>query len=216
MTNYRQHISITLADEDRDGIAQAQQLGAAGNLTLNGALVSGGSYTAGDSSFPVGHQVSIYSAGNLSAVTFTVNGTSPDGDALSEAVTGPNAATVETTNYFRTVTSVAVGAAIAVDAEVGIVDELATRRIPIGMTSGDFAVGIGVIVGGTINFTVQNTYDDIYAASPTISYINISALASKTANTDSSITAPCTATRLITNSYNNGATLRFNVLQNYR
>lgn len=217
MTNYRQYIDIDLVDSDRDGIAAAQQLGGAGNLVLAGALTSGGVYTANDTDdIPVGRQVGIYSGGNLSALTFTVYGTSPDDETLAEDVTGPNGGQVETTNYFRTVTRVAVDGAVGSDVEVGLVDELITKRIPIGITTGDFAVGIGVVVGGTINFTVQNTYDNIYATSPTITYFDISDLASKTANTAAGVTTPCTAVRLKVNSFTDTATIRINVLQNYR
>ncbi len=213
---YRKHLYVTLADEDRDGIAQAQQRVGAGTLTLNGALVSGGVYTAGDggTSCRVGHQVSIYSGGNLSGVTFTVVGTDPDGLALSEAITGPNANTVESSNYFYTVTSVSTSATIASDAEIGIVDEVATQRIPIEPRASGWEVGMGVKITGTANVTAQLTMDDIFDSTVTPVYIADTTFASKTATFYSKLGVLVSAVRLVTNSYSSGATVGFHVLQN--
>lgn len=218
---YRQHFYVTCADEDRDGIAAAQQRVGAGTLTLNGALVSGGVYTASDgtadtagSTVKVGHQVSIYSAGNLSGVTFTVIGTDPDGHALSEAITGPNNTTVESTNYFRTVTSVSTSGTIASDAEVGIVDEIATQRVLIEPRAASYAPGIGVHISGTASLTAQVSMSDPYDSAVTPVYIADTTLASKTATFYSQLAVTVAAVRVVTNSYSSGATFEFHVIQN--
>ena len=88
---------------DRDGIAQAQQRTGAGNLTLNGVGVADGVYLAG---FDGGRHVTLYSAGNLSAITFTVTGTDKDGAAQTEDITGPNITTVIGTKFFKSLTSI--------------------------------------------------------------------------------------------------------------
>ncbi len=109
------------AATDRDGLAQAQTLGAAGNLTLNGAGISGGLYT---NPFYGGRLVTIYSAGNLSAITFTVTGTDHAGTAQTENITGPNNGTATGTKYFNTVTSIAANAAVASNVEAGFAASL--------------------------------------------------------------------------------------------
>ncbi len=64
-------------------------------------------------------QVTIKAGGDESGKKFTVTGTDSEDATLIEAITGPNAATVTTTNSFKTVTSVAVDAATAGAVEVG-------------------------------------------------------------------------------------------------
>lgn len=109
------------AATDRDGIAEAQQLVGAGDLVLDGAGVSGGSYAAG---FDGGRKITLYSAGNLSARTFTVTGTDKDGAAQTENLTGPNNSTVTGTKYFQTVTQIAVNGAVGSDVEAGFAASL--------------------------------------------------------------------------------------------
>ena len=62
---------------DADGISTAATLSGAGNLTIGGALASGGSCT-----FNAGRIVTILSAGDDSGDTFTVTGTDVNGDAI--------------------------------------------------------------------------------------------------------------------------------------
>lgn len=212
---YRRHIKVTAATEDRDGIALAQQTVGAANLTLAGILVSSGTYTAGDGSGGrVGHQVSAYSAGNIATVTFTVYGTDPDGQTITDTITGVSNSTVETTKYFYTVTRVAANGAVGSDVEIGIVDELATQMIPIEPRASGWNVGLGVTVTGTISVTAQLTMDDIYDSSVTPAWIADTTLATKTATFYSALGVLVTAVRFVTNSYSTGAISTFHVLQN--
>lgn len=213
---YRQHLSVTLADEDRDGISLAQTRTGAGVLLINGALASGGVYTAADggSSVKVGHQVSVYSSGNLSSVNFTIVGTDPDGLALSETIAGPDNSTVETSNYFYTVTSVSTSNTIGTNAEVGIVDEVATQRVPIEPRSSGFKVGLGQTITGAVSTSAQLTMDDIYNSSVTPVYIADTTFATKSATFFSDLGIVVTAVRFVTNSYSSGATAVFHVIQN--
>ena len=71
---------------DPNGIALDQQLGAAGDLTLNGAFV-----TAGVAILDQQRHVELESAGNISATNFTVTGTDEQGRIISETIAGPNA-----------------------------------------------------------------------------------------------------------------------------
>ena len=93
---------------DADSISQSQTPSGAGNLTINGAKASGGVAT-----FDSARQVTITSAGNDSARTFTVTGTDVNGFSISEAVTGANASAATSTKHFKTVTQIAVDDATA-------------------------------------------------------------------------------------------------------
>lgn len=105
------------AAADRDGWAAAQTTGGAGNLTLTGA----------NPLVPL--EFTLYSTGNLSAVTFTVTGLGIDGSAQTEALTGPNNATKTSTKAFSSVTQVAVSAAVATAVEVGWSDSAESKSV---------------------------------------------------------------------------------------
>jgi hypothetical protein len=108
---------------DRDGICAAQQIGAAGNLSLNGALVSGGVglLDAGVKSW--GRCVGVYSGADLSAITFTVRGFDIWGAPVSENIAGPNNTTTAGLKAFSRVTSVYANAAVGSNVEVGTIDK---------------------------------------------------------------------------------------------
>lgn len=109
---------------DRDGFCAAQQIGAAGDLTLNGALVSNGVGIADTLGVEMwGRCVGLYSSGNLSGITFTVYGYDTYGEPLVASLVGPNNSTVSTTKAFGRVTRVAAGAAVGTNVEVGTVDK---------------------------------------------------------------------------------------------
>ena len=90
---------------DADGISVAAAVGNNAALTIGGALASGGA-VALDS----GRVVTILSAGDDSAKSFTVTGTDVNGDAQTESITGANAGTATGSKYFKTVSGIsAVG-----------------------------------------------------------------------------------------------------------
>ena len=90
---------------DADGISVAAAVGNNAALTIGGALASGGSCT-----FDAGRIVTILSAGNDAAKSFTVTGTDVNGDAQTESITGANAGTATGSKYFKTISGIsAVG-----------------------------------------------------------------------------------------------------------
>jgi|TARA_R110000751_G_scaffold17902_2_gene54747 hypothetical protein len=90
---------------DADGISTAASVGNNAALTIGGALADSGSVT-----FSHGRIVTILSAGNDSAKSFTVVGTDINGDSQTESITGANAGTATGTNFFLTIASItAVG-----------------------------------------------------------------------------------------------------------
>ena len=98
------YIAADTTAADADGVCQSQTPAAGGEqaLTINGALSSGGVAT-----FVAARLITIASASDDSARTFTVTGTDVNGNAQTETIAGP-ATTVTGTLYFRTVTEVLV------------------------------------------------------------------------------------------------------------
>lgn len=71
--------------------------------------------------------------------------------------------------------------------------------VPLDHYIAPFSVGIGCVVTGTVSYTVQHTYDDVWA--PTYSaasgvWFAHSTIATKTANFDGNYSAPVTAVRV--------------------
>jgi len=90
---------------DADGISVAAAVGNNAALVIGGALASGGAV-----SLSHGRVVSVLSAGNDAAKSFTVTGTDVNGDAQTESITGANAGTATGTSYFLTISGIsAVG-----------------------------------------------------------------------------------------------------------
>ena len=98
------YIAADTTAADTDGVCQSQTPAAGGvqDLTINGALSSGGIAT-----FTTARFITITSASDDSGRTFTVIGTDVNGNAQTETIEGP-ATTVTGTLYFRTVTQVTV------------------------------------------------------------------------------------------------------------
>lgn len=187
---------------DADGLG-ASNSSAGATYTLDGVLTSGGSFTSADG---LAHRLSILDVGAdiQTTATYTITGTDSGGAALTEDIAGPGAsATVETTEYFLTVTSITIAAPVAGStASIGTVDEVTTAPIPINWRS-EAGCNVSVDVTGTLNFTVQETFVAIQTQTPF--WVDITALAAKAADTTSSSTVAATAIRMVFNSYTTGA-----------
>jgi hypothetical protein len=188
----------------------ASQSPGAGAILINGSLA-----TAGVATLDAARRVLITSGGNDSGITFTVTGTNFSGAPLTETVTGSNATTVGTTQDFKTVSGVTHTGSVASTITIGTSGIGSSPWYMPDRHLTPMNLGIGVVVSGTINFTVEYTYDDPNApytgTFPTV--FSISALASKTANTDSSMTTPIFAIRLTQNSFTNPGTAKMIVIQ---
>lgn len=75
-----------------------------------------------------------------------------------------------------------------------------SSTFPLDYVQAPFAVGFGVVVTGTVNFTVQHTFDDVQATGVTPTWFDHSSVAAKTANTDGNYAFPVRAIRLKQNS----------------
>ena len=155
------YISVTLVALDRNGLATDDMSGGAGNFTLDGALTSGGIYTA-----DVPRHIGIYSANDDSGDTFTVTGTDRYGNALTETITGPNNATSSGTYNFATVTQVSVGSATVGNVEVGTLNSCETAWVPVPYRiSSPYQVSITYSNASTMTAQVQYTLEDPFSNS---------------------------------------------------
>jgi len=68
--------------------------------------------------------------------------------------------------------------------------------IPMDFRAQNFNVGIGVVVSGTVTYTVQHTFDDVYNTAVTPTWFNNATLASLSANADGNYAFPVRAVRL--------------------
>lgn len=143
-----------LASAVANNIAASQSVSGASAVNLNGALASGGVAT-----LDTPRRVRITSAGNDSGITFAIAGTNWSGAAISETLTGANASTADSVLDYATVTSIKTSGSTASTITVGTngvagspwvrLDEYALPQ-----------VGIQIEVSGTVNYTVQQTFDD--------------------------------------------------------
>lgn len=209
------YLSKVLAAASATAISASQTPLGAGNLLINGGSASGGVATLDTQRI-----VLLTFAADETGHTFVVYGTSEGGQVIQESVAGA-AATAVTTQNFKTITRISISAASAGAITVGTNGVGATDWQIVSSDLSPVNLGIGVTVSGTVNFTLQYTYDDPSGTYPnpatvtTSGYVNASrgnqitqfptawnltALASKAVATDSSITFPITAYRLVINS----------------
>lgn len=102
-----QRYTITPAAIVTGAVCATQSAAAAGNLTINGTLASGGVAT-----LDVPRAVTVTSTGDDSTVNITITGTDTYGETLVWTTTGPNAAATTSPKAFKTVTQVAVDTAV--------------------------------------------------------------------------------------------------------
>lgn len=217
------HFDFDVDAVDVDGIADDNDSSGT-SLVLDGALTSGGTYTSADG---FGHRLAIVDAGtdDQSGATFTVTGTDADGRAQTEAITGPGSTlTVESTKYFKTVTSITIASGVATAVvDVGTVDEFASKTIPLDHRA-RIAPTVQVDVTGTINFDVQVTRQDPFdtkQAAPftftdqeDLNWTNDANFGSKTADlVDVLGKTGARAMRVVSNSFTDGAELQVWLVQ---
>lgn len=196
--------SYTIAATDADGIATSQTPLAAGNLTLDGALTSGGVLTL---STP--QHVSIACAGADAARTFIVTGTDSYGNTITESLAGSNGGTTSGAKNFKTVTQIAVDAATAGAITAGVLGTLETDWIKLDNRSNPFNVGYHVNIG-TATFTVEGTMSDLSTEPNGASSFTVQA--SGSADVANNTVIPMTGLRLKVTAFTSG-TIDLNVIQ---
>lgn len=140
--------SFTIADGN--GVAAAQQLLAAGDLTLVSSTVT----------LTPPRYITLTSLGNLSGVLFSITGTAPNGSSQTEVLSGPNANTVTSTMTFATITAISTDGAVATDVEAGYTQSGYSSWWPLDIYTPNQVTTISVNVSGTINYSVEYTNED--------------------------------------------------------
>lgn len=192
---------------------------AAASLTGFASNVTGASWalTATNAGDSLAHLVTIRndSATDHSGKTAVLTGTDADGNAQTETLNLPaGTATVTSTKYFLTLTSVVPSATIGVDTmDIGWDQVSVSPTIPLEWRSNAQAA-MTADISGTINFTVEETYANVYDAAPsTLAWASITALAAKTADTSGAATLGANAVRFKTNTVTAGATVKLYISQ---
>lgn len=119
------------AEASANSVALSQSLGGAGNLTLNGALVTGGV-----ARFTPNDRIDITSVGDDSGITFTVVGKDPNGFPITETFSGANAATLEFDYFYSEVSQISASGATAGAVTVGNRSSALTEFMPLDWYAG--------------------------------------------------------------------------------
>lgn len=214
-------LKLALAAADDDGISTSQTPGAAGNLTITGALAAGGVATL-TSTNCAQRRVILTFAADETGHTFTIYGTrapdstSNEGATIAETVAGTTAGVVATSQDFATVTRVAIDAAATGAIKVGTngVGSTAWQKVSDDQAA-PFGIGFGCTVSGTVNYDIEHTFTRLPGAvtapnnSSLPNVFDHSSVAAKTANADGNYAFPILAMRLTMNSGSGSVTWEY-------
>ena len=167
---------ISYAAASAVSIAALQTLGTAGSLTLNGPLAKAYNPMTGVvDNAPLTQvatllqqgRVTLTSANNLSAVTFTITGTDSGGNVVSETIAGPNASTVTSAKSYSTITSIRTNGAVTA-VSVGTANYGETNFLPTDIYVRNQLLAIQVdVLSGAPNYSMTFTDDDPFNPSIT-------------------------------------------------
>lgn len=166
--------TLSFQAADADSVATAQTPADGVDITIDGALASGGVAT-----FYEPTVVNLISSDDLSTVTFTVIGTAANGRVISENVTGPNNETVSTVLLFKTVTAIEVDTVTTFTTETltvgnpnspsfGEVDTVITPWWPLDIYTPNQVTTISCNeLAGAVTYSVEYTNEDPFDTSIT-------------------------------------------------
>jgi hypothetical protein len=182
-------------------------------FTSTGAATAPTTTTTSDG---LAHYVTLTSPSqdSLAGVNFTIVGTDADGHNVTNTIAGPtSASTVTSTVFFKTVTTIQPSATMgALTLAVGIAVTAITQTI--ALTSSAAAAGMTVAVTGTINYTMYETFANVYEHDANTVSTAISALTSKSTNTSGNASVSATGVLLLINSLSATATIAVWLNQN--
>lgn len=180
-----QPITVTVGPldaADDNGIALSQTTAGAANLTLNGALVTGGVAV-----LDAPRRIIITSGGNDTGITFTITGTTYGGQSVSETITGASGAAVSSTVDFLTVTQIRASGATSVSGVIAGTNTVAGSSW-VRLDSWAFPqTAIQCNASGTVNYTIQVSMDDPNSISNPVSVPNMTWLNTNDADAVSAI-----------------------------
>lgn len=165
--------------------------------------------TTTDTTDGLGHYVTLTSPSQatLAGITFTIAGFDPDGHAITDTITGPASASTTTgTKFFKTITTITPSATMgALVLSIGIAVTAIVPTIP--LTNSVAAAGMTVAVTGTVNYTMYETFANVFVHDANSVSTPISALTSKTTNLSANASVSATGVILLINSVTASATV---------
>lgn len=195
-----------LASEDANIIAESQSAAGAAALTLDGDAVTGGV-----AFLDVARRVLITSAADDTDITFRITGTNSDDNPIRETLVGANGGAVYTVQDFLTVTEIFTSAATSGAVTVGTNEVASSRWVICNSQISPVNIAMAVIVSGTVDYTVEYSYDNInsnqftpggaagnYPATPSV--FAHATLVTETTSEDGFFAYPIAAWRLCVNS----------------
>lgn len=198
------HFTITPVDDD-NGVAESQTPAAGGvqSLTLTDTTIT----------FATPHKLIITAAADESGRTFTVTGKGAGGQPQTESITGPNATTAESTNYWTEISSITVDDDTAGAVYAGTTGLCASPWYPVDRRSCEFGLGVGVDLSSSANLTygVEHTFSDIQDSSATIATHDHETMNGLTASADGNYEYPPEAIRMVVSAFTAG-TAEFNII----
>lgn len=185
---------------DDDGLKPAGTL-AAGSIVLNGSLTAGGAWSANEQT---GQLVTITST-SAETMDITIVGIDIDGKAATDVVSFSAETGSASVVYFKSITSMSASTASAGEVKIGFLGESVSPTYVVNNRADFFQAALAVTVSGTINCTVQHTFDDIFDSAWTESSAtwfsnDDTDLVNLTANQNGNFAFPPRATRLKVNS----------------
>lgn len=154
-------LTEVIAGANTKAAVSTQKFTVVSNVAVSGnsGSVQVGAFSSASFTGATARQVTITSAGNDSVNTFVVTGTGVNDQVIVETIAGPNATSVTTNSYFKTVTSVTISGNAVGAITVGMT---ATATSP-WVRFDDFApsnISLQCNVSGSATYTVQTTLDD--------------------------------------------------------
>lgn len=191
---------FTYVLRDYAAICAFQTTGAAGNLLINGTYADMNAAAVGVGRATISgnfqRAVTLNCSSDVSTVTFTVYGVDTYGRTVSEALSGPNASVITTTQQFWSVTRVAADGAVASATRVGIGDNGASRPYRTNVNIDPVNIEADLVVTAGATAFVQSSTSDIEGIIGTggnpsaVTWFNNSTLSGVTASTQGNFTTP--------------------------
>jgi hypothetical protein len=187
------------------------------NISLTGfaSAVTGASWplTATTSGDGLAHKITIQnnSGNSKSGINIVIVGLDANGAVQTETLVGPGAsATVTSAKYYSSLTSVTPASTWGADtANIGWAGSFTSAWINVNyLAENILTLVLGVT--GTINFTVNQTFDKFDNPPTPVTPRWLAIAASQTANGAWQTTGGATGVQIIVNSYSNGAALTVN------
>lgn len=192
--------TYTPLQADTDGMANDVTAAAGTAFTLITDEMSDG----------LAHSIIITPSGSVTG-NYTISGTNADGESISETLATDTTNAVTSANYY--VSDIVILAPSGLGAEtvdIGWTGVSVSPAFLLNWRQTNFQVSLGLSLSGTINVTVQHTFDNVRdVATSDWTWWPHTSLVTKTSSADGNYAFPVTATRILVNSTSGGSVTFF-------